>query len=95
MNLPGIDISEQIKLSKNEVSNQIKTIFRGSNRQSIRLDASSIQDSIQALERGNLSNNDSDTIISMSRQISSMAKEVESLKIQLFQMSDELKVLSK
>lgn len=81
-------------------------------RGSLRLDSVSLQDSLQAMERGesklnasslrqsnsphrhpivrlhppprpagNLTNSDSDTIISMSRQISSLAKEVESLKV--------------
>ena len=83
------DDTEQAKISSDNVP---KERFSGG-RGSMRLDSSSIQESLQALEKGNISNSDSDTIIAMSRQISSMAKEVESLKIQLFQMSDELKVL--
>ena len=70
-----------------------KKINRLSKRSSLRLDTNSIQESIQALEKGNLNNSDSDTIISMSRQISAMAKEIETLKIQLFQMSNEIKVI--
>lgn len=65
---------------------------RSSKRFSTRLDAKSLSESIQALEQGSVTNAESDTIINMSKQLSHMAQEIESLKIQVFQTSEALKV---
>jgi TolA-binding protein len=67
---------------------------RSSKRFSTRLDAKSLSESIQALEQGSVTNAESDTIINMSKQLSHMAQEIESLKIQVFQTSEALKVFS-
>ena len=76
-----------------EVQETAATIVRSNRRFSTRLDAKSLHESMQALDQGSVTNAESDTIINMSKQLSHMAQEIESLKIQVFQTSEELKVI--